>query len=363
MGQFPHRSRVQLTMADKDELLRAVELGLHDELPKIIARLNVQPDDERSQKAIVFAAAKGQIKCMHALIRFGAPVAAKDGKHNAMTAAAEEGHAAAVKLLCEKNADVEEKNSAGQTPMTLACKGNHMAVAKELFRHGATDSGNKAPGLTEAKNEVQLEGMIRELKKRKSDIVDPGALLHADEAVWIAMRKHMDLVSRKEKQKAAIAVIDLEAKLSHELEIAAKAKAEEKRVGEELEEKRSLLGAAQNDAVAIQKEIDEVIGTLYKLQDMFNKMAAEHKKVSDELRAAVKEKEEAEAERLRKEELLRTLRGRQVAVEGENVDLKKAGVLLSSELVKAKKELEDWLKDQRAAAQLTAQAQKILGEA
>ncbi len=56
--------------------------------------------------------------------------------HTALCFAAENGHLDIVKLLIEKNADIN-KRSNGETPLMLAIRENHMDVAKELISKGA----------------------------------------------------------------------------------------------------------------------------------------------------------------------------------------------------------------------------------
>ena len=50
---------------------------------------------------------------------------------------AEKGHEAAMKLLLEKGADVESKDSVSQTPLSRAVRGGYKAVMKLLLKKGA----------------------------------------------------------------------------------------------------------------------------------------------------------------------------------------------------------------------------------
>jgi ankyrin repeat protein len=51
--------------------------------------------------------------------------------------AAENGHEAVIKLLLEKNADLESKDKNGQTPLLLAAENGHKAVIKLLLEKNA----------------------------------------------------------------------------------------------------------------------------------------------------------------------------------------------------------------------------------
>jgi ankyrin repeat protein len=51
--------------------------------------------------------------------------------------AAEKGHEAVVKLLLDKNADVESKDTNGRTPLSWAAEEGHEAVVKLLLDKNA----------------------------------------------------------------------------------------------------------------------------------------------------------------------------------------------------------------------------------
>jgi ankyrin repeat protein len=60
--------------------------------------------------------------------------------------AAEEGHEAVVKLLLEKGAELEAKDSSGWTALIWAAEKGHEAVVKLLLKKGAKLEANSSFG-------------------------------------------------------------------------------------------------------------------------------------------------------------------------------------------------------------------------
>ena len=62
------------------------------------------------------------------------------GHQTPLSRATENGHEAVVKLLLDKNADVETKDKYGQTPLSRATKNGHEAVVKLLDKNADVES-------------------------------------------------------------------------------------------------------------------------------------------------------------------------------------------------------------------------------
>jgi len=94
----------------------------------------------KNQLPLPKAAENGHEAVVRLLIEKGADLESRDSKYGqtSLSLAAENGHEAVVKLLLEKGADLESKGSKyGQTPLSLAVENGHNAVVRLLLEKGA----------------------------------------------------------------------------------------------------------------------------------------------------------------------------------------------------------------------------------
>ncbi|NIM59890.1 MAG: serine hydrolase [Candidatus Aminicenantes bacterium] len=130
--------------------------------------------EAEGETALLFAAMKGDVKALSALLEEGAGVNIKhkDGWSGLILAAAN-GHLPVVQALLEKDANVDAKeNLMGQTSLIWAAKGGHTAVAKALLKAGANVNARDKFGgsaLTRAASRGQSE-IIKILLEEGADI-------------------------------------------------------------------------------------------------------------------------------------------------------------------------------------------------
>ncbi|MBT3842301.1 MAG: ankyrin repeat domain-containing protein [Verrucomicrobia bacterium] len=102
-----------------------------------------------TDRSLLDAAEKGNIKAVKQAIVDGADVDAKDSDgwtplHNA----ALKGHKEIFELLIAKGADVNAKGSSGWTPLHFAANGGYMEVAKLLIAKGVDVNAKTGDGVT-----------------------------------------------------------------------------------------------------------------------------------------------------------------------------------------------------------------------
>ncbi|KAL6887036.1 hypothetical protein GGI43DRAFT_264528 [Trichoderma evansii] len=98
---------------------------------------------------LIAASYYGHHAIVKLLVEKGANIEAKDSDgRTALLWAAEKGHQATVKLLVEKGADIEAKDSDGLTPLSFAAENGHQATVELLVEKGADIEAKDSDGRT-----------------------------------------------------------------------------------------------------------------------------------------------------------------------------------------------------------------------
>lgn len=342
---------------DRHELIVAAANGQAVEVRAFMIRGVLQPTSDKCKRALVVAVGHGHVDCVQVLLAKDVPPG------NALHLAAEKGQALVARALLEAKADAAKVDTNGFTPMALAlkCKPASLAVAKELLRAGVKlMPDDNAPGLTNIAREVQIEAMRRELRKQANLKVDPKALADVQDKVWKAQREHMRLLAMREEQKAGEAMIERERILrtgQEELRIAEAAAA---KLQAELQDLQIHLTHDNSGLVGATKDYDDVYLNFTRAREDNDKVMEELRQRQAEAKLAIQERERSthgieQAEKDRDDQLTRC-----TALEQELRQARKDTEITNSELEAARKELSDWMRDKKLAAEFTAQAHHLL---
>lgn len=346
-----------------EELAAAAVEGNVARLQLLLKRGSVQPEGRNAQGALVVAAEKDQAAVVRALLDYGTPLSSKDASgRKAIHLATTAGAVGVVRLLLERRVDPREPDHTDATPMSLAIKAGQMGVVKELVRAGAeVPPGADAPGLAAAIREVRIEVMTQKL--RESATADPSKMdiVAADAKVWEAMREHLRLITLREEQRAGVLLVELERRILSEREAAEMNRANEAELAADASQNRVLLQKEQTILKDLIRDIEDVRSTETALFDEDTRVRAEVQEKQSELRVVNRDKDNAERARLAAEESRDELLAQGRDLDAEVAAAQRRNEALVSELQAAQEELSGWQRDKEAAAQLTAQAHKLLG--
>jgi ankyrin repeat protein len=130
-------------------------------------------DGVEKRTPLHLAAAKGHEAIARLLLEKEADVESKDTYNRTpLSLAARDGHESVVKLLLEKEADVESKDKYNQTPLSWAARDGHESVVKLLLEKDADveskDKYNQTPLLLAAGN--GHESVVKLLLEKEADV-------------------------------------------------------------------------------------------------------------------------------------------------------------------------------------------------
>lgn len=311
------------------------------------------------------ACAANATEAMVLLLDWGTPANAKDMSGRlSLHVAAEVGAAKACALLCNRGVNKERKDEAGRTAMQLGISRVHFPAVKEMLRAGAQVPENaSAPGLAQIIKEVQMEKQIDKLKERAANTpeVTHEQLVQADLGVWQCQREHMRLLELREEQKAGIQLASFQERTNTELAVAERARIQEEENHKYISELRAELLEKKTHLTNLIKELNEVTETEKKAKEEDDILRAELKVRRSELDVVNTEIEERDALAKTEQEAIRVAQERFQCLTGEISEQTNVNEGIYSELLDAQRELEGWMKDREAAAKLTAQAHKLLG--
>jgi len=170
----------------------------------------VKADEET---ALLFAATRGDVEAVSALLDNGADVNVKheDGWNGLMLAAVN-GHSLVVQALLDKGAKVDAKeNLMGQTALIWAAKGGHAAIVKTLLKAGANVNARDKFGGT-ALTRVASNGQAQIL----NTLLEAGADINAREydgdtaVIEATAESHLEIIQALLKAGANVNDKDLE---------------------------------------------------------------------------------------------------------------------------------------------------------
>ncbi|KAK4444707.1 hypothetical protein QBC34DRAFT_414527 [Podospora aff. communis PSN243] len=130
-------------------------------------------DSEYGRTPLLWAAMEGHEAVVKLLLEKNADIEAKDNDGGTpLLWAAMEGHEAVVKLLLEKNADIEAKDGDGRTPLLLAAEEDDGCVVKLLLERNATVEVKDEDGRTPLSLAAMkgYEAVVKLLLEKNADV-------------------------------------------------------------------------------------------------------------------------------------------------------------------------------------------------
>jgi len=347
-----------------DELAQTARLGDMHKLARLLRSGKFDPQTRRAEEAVVAAVEAGQLEALRALLDWGAPPASveRSSDTHAFLVAAGKGELNMVQLMCAKKADPNDTDLNGKTAMEEAITGHHFEIVKELMHHGVeAPEQSSVPGLGAAIFEAKLDIMTQQMRHFAKIQVDNNDILAMEDKVWIAMREHMRLLQLREEQGAGTMLVKIEWQARSEEAEAKIAESKLKQLNVDLRLQRVELEQQKSHAAQLREKV-EVVRVEYEGLD------AEDKKVIREIEARQAELAEAEQTLEATTEANQKQEGSNDELFAEIKDLEEEIAAarmkkeyLTDQLQAAEDELSGWLRDKEAAAELTAQAHKLLG--
>lgn len=357
-------SGTAMPIIDEAAWATAAESGDVEKLKTYISKGGAKVQTSKAQEAMVAAALFGQVEALQVLLDYKTSPDCKDSLgRNPLHTAATEGHHKAVALLVNARANIELRNADGATAMAAAIRAKRMLCCKELLKGGATlPAGEIAAGLAAVIKEVQLEKISAELIEfSEQPEVRVEAIQEVEPKVWEYQREHMALLKLREEQRAGKQLISFAEREKLQLEAAERSKLEQDAHDKFIREKRVELQSLRGQLVVVVKDLQAVTSTEMEMQAQDERLRAEIQERQDELSVAesrvIASDEASKGERAR----LDLAEARWKVLEGEIAQKRAYNEMEEEELKAAQKELEGWQRDREAAAKLTAQAHKLLG--
>jgi ankyrin repeat protein len=143
----------------------------------------VESKDDDSQTPLSRTAMEGHEAVVKLLLEKGAELESKDSDFGMtpLLQAAMDGHEAVVKLLLEKGAELESKDKTGRTPLSRAAENGHEAVVKLLLKKGAETTSVVILSLLQrarvedaAFSPLAISATSRTLSRPTAPVVEPG---------------------------------------------------------------------------------------------------------------------------------------------------------------------------------------------
>jgi hypothetical protein len=157
------RGKVVLRVNGHDEILAVAT----KRYPKKVSDAGVRPDAEDRSRALIDAVSKGNREKIELLIAQGADVNARDSSGNTpLMLAARSGHSEIVQFLIARGADVHMKDNLGNTPLIDSARYASefaLKVIEILIAEGAD---------VQAKNKNSNTALINAVRSGRSDVVE-----------------------------------------------------------------------------------------------------------------------------------------------------------------------------------------------
>eukprot|EP00933_Yihiella_yeosuensis_P084799 TRINITY_DN9947_c0_g2_i1.p1 TRINITY_DN9947_c0_g2~~TRINITY_DN9947_c0_g2_i1.p1 ORF type:complete len:376 (-),score=142.74 TRINITY_DN9947_c0_g2_i1:68-1132(-) len=354
-------------MADKvlDEWVQQAESGNVEALKNNFKKGTLEPFGQKAQHAAVAGAIAKQGAVVEAFLEWGIPwnAADKDNRRLFQTCVKKD-LAPAVKLLISKKADLNQLEE-GSTPMALAIKNKAWLCMKELLYAGCKVPREleSAQGVPLVLREVQLEQDAAAMRENAGVEVDPEDIVKAENEVWKNLSEHIRLLRIKEECKAGNVLIDLERRAVLENEEAERYKETEAEIAKGILEKKLDVQAAEEDMLKLIKELQKVEAALLEAKEEDAKAAGNLAELRKELKAEKDELVAAEEARKKKEAYAEEVFAEAKALEEQAVESRDRNAELKEALAATNEDYQGWLRDKQAAAEITAKANLLLGNA
>lgn len=353
--------RARASGAMGDELARVAAEGSVAKLKNMLQKQD--PKGKKIQEAVVAAASKGQFEAMKLMLEWGASPLSRDSRDvRAFIIACANGSLPMVALMIEHQADVNDRDKLNKTPMTAAIAGPHLDIVKALIVAGAeAPSECSVRGVGQAIWEARLDMATKQMKHYGDIQVSAVEISAVEDKAWIAMREHMRLLEMKEEKVAGEQLAKIQRLTKSEEDDSRRTERKAESLSEDLRMSRVQLQKEQSTLRDIMIDIDGV-----KTKHMV--MEEEDERIRAEIQERKKELEEVQQhgkgahEALRSskselDELNAEVRSFQDEIGGQT----RRRASLTERLETTEAELAGWLRDKEAAAELTAQAHKLLG--
>jgi len=350
-----------------DDLLETAATGDLARLQLLINKDIFDSTGPKAVAALMAAGAKNHVEILAALSDWGTPLLTSrdlDGRlllHVAATAGAE----LTVGHLLEHRAHVGELDSVSRkTVMQMAIKAHKMGVVRILLKAGAElppDALDADPGLLAIIREVRMESVAVKLREVAGHNISPEEMMEADDAIWAAMGRHMQLIQMREEIRASKALSDIDQLKLTETEAADRTQQAEEALSADLGQYRVNLTKQQSLIRDLNRDVHAVRTSELVLLEEAATMRQQIDERHSELSQATHEREESlkAADEEQKVHDSFKLANRTVMDEFSAANAHKAS--LQADLQTLQLELTGWRRDKETAAKLTAQAHALLG--
>ncbi len=156
------------------------------------------PPDSHGRTPLSYTASRGHEAVGKLLLEKGAELETKDSEYSQtpLSWAAQKGHEAVVKLLLEKGAELESKDSYSRTPLLWAAENGHEAVVKLLLEKGAELETKDWAGQTPLSRAAQkgYEAVVKLLLEKGAELESKDSEYSHTPLSWAVKKEHEAVV-------------------------------------------------------------------------------------------------------------------------------------------------------------------------
>jgi len=207
-----------------------------------------------------------------------------------------------------------------------------------------------------------LDAMTKQMKSFTDITVSSHELAAAEDKVWTAMREHMRLLELKEEKQAGDQLAKIQKLAQSEQDEERLLDIKVDKLSEGLRENQMMLLKEQSALRDLMAEIDIVKSKHFTLEEEDERICAEIRERNKELQEAQAASDSAVNGLQSNKGTLEELNSEAKSLQDEVASEAQRKKSLSDRLQASESELEAWLRDKKEAAELTAQAHRLLGK-